>query len=80
MSIFIIIFRLIKKMDLFKNLIDVSSENGKIHEFFEFTNDIHKMIGCNKRDCDITIFLKPLEEVLFNPEKSNDYPRNFFII
>ena len=66
-------------MDLFKNLIDVPSENGKIHEVFEFTNDIHKMIGCNKKDCDISIFLKPLEEVLFNPEKSYDYHRNFFI-
>ena len=43
-------------MDLFKHLIDVSSENGKIHEFFEFTNDIHKMIGCDKKDCDISIF------------------------
>ena len=66
-------------MDLFKNLIDVSLENGKIHEFFEFTNDYHKMIGCNKKDCDISIFLKPLEEFLFNPGKSYDYQRNFFI-
>ena len=66
-------------MDLFKNLIEISSENGKIHELFEFTNDVYKMIGCNKADCDISIFLTPLEEVLFDSEKSYNYQRNFFI-
>ena len=25
---------------LFKSLVDISSENGKIHEFFEFTTDV----------------------------------------
>ena len=33
-SVYTLIFRLIK-MDPFKNLIDISSENGKIHEFSE---------------------------------------------
>ena len=66
-------------MDLFKNLIDISSENGKHLKFFEFTNDVHKMIGCDKADCDISIFLIPLEEVLFDLEKSYDCQRNFFI-
>ena len=37
------------------------------------------MIGCNKKERDNSIFLKPLEEVLFNSEKSYDYQRNFFI-
>ena len=60
------------KMDLSRDLIDISSENEKIHDFFEFTNDVHKMIGCDKADCDISIFLTPLEEVLFDPEKSYD--------
>ena len=66
-------------MGLFKNLIDVSSDNRKIHEFFDFTNDIQKMIGCDKKDYDILIFIKPLDEVLFNPERSYDCQRNCFI-
>ena len=73
-----LIFRLIK-MDLFKNLIDISSENGKIYEFFEFTSDVNKMIGWDKADCEISVFLTPLEEVLLNPEKSYDYQISFFI-
>ena len=65
---------------LFKSLVDISSENGKIHEFFEFTTEVHKMIGCDKTNCDIFKFLKPLEEVLFDPEKYDyDYQRTFFI-
>ena len=65
---------------LFKSLVDISSENGKIHEFFEFTTEVHKMIGCDKTNCGIFKFLKPLEEVLFDPEKYDyDYQRTFFI-
>ena len=68
-------------MDIFKNLIDISSENGKIHKFFEYTKNINDMIGCDKKtDCDIFKFLKPLEEVLFDSERYGyDHQRTFFI-
>ena len=66
-------------MDLSRNLFYIFSENGKIHVFFEFTSDVHKTIGCDKADCDISVYLTPLEEVLFDPEKSYDYQRKFFI-
>ena len=36
-------------MELFKNLVKVSSEIGKINDFFEFTKDIYKLIGHKKR-------------------------------
>lgn len=49
MNIFILIFRLSKKkMELFKNLVKVSSEIGKINDFFEFTKDIYKLIEHKK--------------------------------
>ena len=65
-------------MDIFKNLIDVFSENGKIHEFFEFTNDVHKTAGCDRIGRDIFKFLKPLEEALFDLEKCCDHQRIVF--
>lgn len=43
-------------MDIFKNLIHVSSNNYKKHEFFDRVNDIQKMIGCTKEDCGISLF------------------------
>ena len=64
---------------MFNNLIEVSSTSTKIHDFFEFSNDIHKMIGCKRENCDILNFLKPLEDVLFSCKKSYDYQRTFFI-
>ena len=36
-----------------------------IHEFFEFANDI-KTLGCDKTDCEIFKFVRPLEEALSN--------------
>ena len=42
-----LVFRLIK-MNLLKALVDIFSENGKIHNFFEFTKDFHEMTRCNK--------------------------------
>lgn len=62
-------------MDTFKNLIAVSSKSTNI----QYPNDIHKMIGCTKKDCDILIVLKPLEEVLFNPQKDYKDQRELFV-
>ena len=67
-------------MNLLKSLVHISSENGKMYEFFEFTKDVHKKIGCDKTECDILKFLKLLEEVLLDSEKYDyDHQRNFFI-
>ena len=67
-------------MNLLRNLAHIPSENGKMHEFFGFTKDVHKKIGCDKTECDILKFLKPLEEVLLDSEKYDyDHQINFFI-
>ena len=66
-------------MDPFKNLIKISSENGKIHEFSEFTKDVHKMTVCDRTGCEIFNFLKPLEDALFDLEKCYDHQRIVFI-
>ena len=62
-------------MDTFKNLIAVSSKSTNI----QYPNDIHKMIGCTKKDCDILIVLKPLQKVLFNPQKDYKDQRELFV-
>ena len=81
MNIFILIFRLSKKkMELFKNLVKVSSEIGKINDFFEFTKDIYKLIKHKKTDCDILSFLVTIEEVFSDPNKGYDFQRSFFIL
>lgn len=43
-------------MDLFKNVIDISSEYGKILDFYNFVEYIHKTIGCLKEECNIKFF------------------------
>ena len=62
------------------NMFDVSSTNTKIHDFFNFGTDIHKMVGCTRQSCDILNFLKELEEVIFDREKNYEDQRNFFMI
>ena len=63
---------------MFKNVIDVSSTNTKIHEFLNFGTDIHKMIECTRQSCDILNFLKELEEIIFDCDKNYEDRRNFF--
>ena len=66
-------------MNMFKNVIDVSSNDNKIHDFFNFGTDIHKMIGCTRQSCDILNFLKEFEEVIFDCEKNYEDQMNFFM-
>ena len=73
-SVYTLIFRLIK-MDPFKNLIDISSANGKIHD----ENDDYKTKEFDKTGSDIFNFLKPLEEVLFDLGRCYDHQRIVFI-
>ena len=46
------------------DMVALSYGNGKIWEFFEFANDIHDKLECDKTDCDVFKFLQPLEEAL----------------
>ena len=64
---------------MFKNVIDVSSTNTKIHVFLNFGTDIHKMIECTRQSCDILNFLKELEEIIFDCDKNYEDRRNFFM-
>ena len=66
-------------MDVFKNLIEVGSQLISIQEFYEFTEDIHKMIGCKESECDIVKFCTPMKDVIHDPNKDYDYKRNFFM-
>ena len=42
----------------FWNLVDISSENAKIHEAYEFSNDIYKMIEHEKIEPEILLLKK----------------------
>lgn len=46
----------IKMEKLFNEMIAISFENSKTHEFYEFVKEVHEMIWCDKPDCDITLF------------------------
>ena len=61
-------------MDLFKNVIDISSEYGKILDFYNFVEDIHKTIDCLKEECNIKFFsnllkLLSLIQIILTPTK-----------
>ena len=47
---------LIEKMEMFENLVKVGSQLSSVQEFYEFTEHIHKMIGCKGVECDISKF------------------------
>lgn len=66
-------------MNMFKNLIEVSSANTKIYEFFYFGTNSHKIIRWTKQGCDNVNVLKPLEEDLFECKKSYKAHRDFFM-
>ena len=66
-------------MDLAQKITEVSQEFGSIRVFCEFTDQIHKNIGCQKNHCDIKYFLEPLKEAIPDPLKDYDSIRNLFI-
>lgn len=66
-------------MDLFKNVIDISSEYGKNLDFYNFVEDVHKTIGCQKKECNIKSLLESLEAVIFNPNNIYDHQKKVFI-
>ena len=68
---------LIEKMETFENLIEVGSQLSSVQEFYEFTEDIHKMIGCKDPECDISKFFTPVKYVIYESNKNYDYKTNF---
>ena len=63
----------------YKELVDIFSENLKIHSFFQFVQKVHELSDCKKADCDIGNFVVYLEGVLHNPENSYNDQKTFFI-
>ena len=56
-----------------------SSKNAKIHSFYQFVDKVHSLPACRKKECDIGIFVGCLRGVLFNPEKTYEEQRSFFL-
>ena len=55
------------------------SKNKKNHDFFMFTDEIHKMVECNKSNCNILLFLKALEEVHLDDENKYEDMRKILM-
>ena len=64
-------------LETFENLIEVGSQLSSVQEFYEFTEDIHKMIGCKDPECDISKFFTPVKYVIYDSNKNYDYKTNF---
>ena len=64
-------------MEMFQNLLEVGSQLSSVQEFYEFTEDIHKMIGCDKPECDISNFLTPMKDIIHDPNKDYDFSMMF---
>ena len=62
----------------YKDLRDVSSENTKIHSFYQFVNKLHNLSDCRKRSVTLEIFVGCLRSVQTKRMKSKDY--FFFLI
>ena len=43
---------LIEKMEILENLVEVGSQLSFVQEFYGFTEEIHKIIGCKETECD----------------------------
>ena len=70
---------LIEKMEIVENLIEVGSQLSSVPEFYEFTEDIHKMIGCKDPEYDISKFFTPVEDIIYDSDRDYDCKRNFFM-
>ena len=64
-------------MEMFQNLLEVGSQLSSVQEFYEFTEDIHKMIGCDKPECDISNFLTPMKDIIHDPNEDYDFSMMF---
>ena len=49
--------------------INISSENMKIHSFFQFLEKVHFLSNCKDNNCEIRTFIGYLKGVLLNPQK-----------
>ena len=67
-------------MKMFQNLLEVGSQLSSVQEFYEFTEGIHKVIGCDKPECDISNFLTPMKDIIHDPNKDYDFKRNLFMV
>ena len=54
----------------YQDLIDISSQNMKIHSFFQFVERVHQLPDCKDNNYKIGIFVGCLKGVLFDQEKS----------
>ena len=65
-------------MDFNKMMTENFSNIDEILKFFKHCCTVHEGIDCNKQDCDIFLYLDPIQKV-FDSNRTEDYKRNFFI-
>ena len=66
-------------MEMFQNLVEVGSQLFSVQEFYEFTEDIHKITGCQDSECNISKFFTAMKDLIYDTNKDYDYKINFFM-
>ena len=66
-------------MDVFNEMLEISSDNVEIWNFFVLVSDVHRELHCENQDCNIFKFLDPLKEVLLDSDKDDMYQKKIFI-
>ena len=66
-------------MDVFNEMLEISSDNVEIRTFLVLVSDVHKELHCEKQDCNIFKFLNPLKEVLMDSDKDDMCQKKIFI-
>ena len=56
----------------------ISSENMKIHSFFQFLEKVHFLSNCKDNNCEIRTFIGCLKGVLLNPQKITMNRESFY--
>ena len=63
----------------YQDLIDICSQNMKIHSVFQFVERVHQLSGSKDNNCEIEIFVRSLKVVLVDPKKGYNEQRKFFV-
>ena len=67
-------------MEILENLVEVGSQLSFVQEFYGFTEEIHKMIGCKETECDLSKFFTPMKDVIYDSNKDYDYKKKKFLL
>ena len=51
-------------MNVVQKIFEVSQKISTVQEFYDFSEEIHKMFECDQTDCDIKNYFEALREII----------------